>query len=106
MVHLLKFVGFQEENNWTINEKIWDGTYAVKMLKPKLGNFIFPQIAMLVVSNVIYFIAPDRPNIFKADSKNEKVITDLFFYFTVPRLFKNGSRKNWEPKNQVTVALL
>ncbi len=28
------------------------------------------------------------------------------FSFTVPRLFKNGSRKYWEPKNQVTVALV
>ncbi len=52
-----------------------------------------------------YFIAPDRPNILKADSKNKKAIKIFFFIVPSPRLLKNGSRKNWEPKNQVTVAL-
>ena len=27
-----------------------------------------------------------------------------FFILPSPQLFKNGSRKNWEPKDQVTVA--
>ncbi len=31
-----------------------------------------------------YFIAPDRPNILKADSKNKKAVRFLSFYFTVP----------------------
>ena len=98
VVYLSKFVEFQEENNWTINEKIWDGIYPVKILKPKLGKFIFGQIAMLVVSNEIYFIAPDRPNILKADSKNKKAIKDLFFYFTVPPTLKKWLEKELRTK--------
>ncbi len=34
----------------------------------------------------------------KADSKDKKAAKDLFFILPSSWLFKNGPRKNWEPK--------
>ncbi len=45
---------------------------------------------------LFYFIAPNRPNILKADSKNKKAIKDLFFYFTVPPTLQKWLEKKIE----------
>ncbi len=45
-----------------------------------------------------YFIASDRPNILTADSKNEKAIKDLFFYFTVPPTLQKWLEKKLRTK--------
>ena len=45
-----------------------------------------------------YFIAPVRPNILKADSKNKKAIKDLFFYFTVPPTLQKWPEKKLRTK--------
>ena len=60
--------------------------------RPNFKMYVF--ILYFIVSRLLtslepldpqkWFIAPDRPNIVKADSKNKKTIKDLFFYFTVP----------------------
>ncbi len=45
-----------------------------------------------------YFIAPDRPNILKADLKNKKAIKDLFVYFTVPPTLQKWLEKKFRTK--------
>ncbi len=41
----------------------------------------------------------------RPDSKNKMKILNYFFYFTVPWLFKKGSRLGWVTTNQMSIAL-
>ncbi len=59
-------------------EKIWDGIIPVEISNRTQSGLVQsgPKCPVDCVKMWFSFIAPDRPNILKADSKNKKAIKD------------------------------
>ncbi len=78
-----------------MTERIWDGIYPVRILKPKLEKFNFAQIAMLVVSNVILFYCSWPIQHIESRLKKLKI---YFLFYRPPDLSKMAREKKENQK--------